>query len=79
MPGSLVVRHSGGRPGRVEAVRQGGATLTDLAGSCVAAPLASLAPDRCRPLVLPHRRREPGARDRWGGEWNQRELFCCGG
>ena len=45
MPGSLVVRHSGGQPWRVEAVHQGGATLADLAGSCVATPLASLAPD----------------------------------
>ncbi len=45
MPGSLVVRYSGGQPWRVEAVSQGGATLADLTGSCVAAPLASLAPD----------------------------------
>ncbi len=45
VPGSLVVRYSGGAPWRVEAVHQGGATLADLAGSCVAAPLASLAPD----------------------------------
>jgi len=45
MPGSLVVRYSGGQPWRVEAVHQGGATLADLSGTCVAAPLASLAPD----------------------------------
>jgi len=43
MPGSLVVPYSGGQPWRVEAVHQGGATLADMSGTCVAAPLASLA------------------------------------
>jgi len=45
VPGSLVLRRGGGQPWRVEAVHQGGATLADLSGTCVAAPLASLAPD----------------------------------
>ena len=52
--------YSGGQPWRVEAVHQGGATLADLAGSCVAAPLASLAPDPVQ---------TPGAATSAAGNW----------
>ena len=45
VPGSLVVRRSGGLPWRVEAVDEAGGTLRDLTGDLVRAPLTSLAPD----------------------------------
>ena len=45
VPGSLVVRRVGGQPWRVEAVSKEFATLTDLGGAVVQAPLTRLAPD----------------------------------
>jgi hypothetical protein len=45
VPGSLVLRRGGGQPWRVEAVSKEFATLTDLDGAVVQAPLTRLAPD----------------------------------
>ncbi len=45
VPGSTVLRRADGMPWLVQAVTDGSATLTDLAGTWVQAPLTRLAPD----------------------------------
>ncbi len=65
VPGSLVVRRTGGQPWRVEAVSKDFATLTDLSGAMVRMPLSRLAAD---PLDAVGEGNQPAA---GGGEWRQ--------
>jgi len=65
VPGSLVVRRTGGQPWRVEAVSTEFATLTDLSGAVVRMPLSRLAPD---PLDAVGEGTQAAV---GGGEWRQ--------
>ncbi len=65
VPGSLVVRRTGGQPWRVEAVSKDFATLTDLSGVVVRMPLSMLAPD---PLDALGEGTQAAVQ---GGEWRQ--------